>query len=543
MRIGRFEIGNHSRVSDMSVEIRDHAVIVGANDVGKTSVLRLLNLLLGASVGQLYQEMSVTDLNDASRELFVEAMLVDFTDEERRLFPNEISIDRTDRTESLRVRLTTEIAPDDEHAVAVRRFFPEAGHDRGPTRDQLVAIGWRYLPAHRSMASSYIDGPKGILQTLLAALDLGAEKRELTSLLETFNQRLNSNDRIDTLRSDVASHLSKSMPRSIESDELVVRTFSDPDVDLLRNVSMFLKRDGSEVTISEQSDGIRALMSMTLFDLAEGAANIVAIDEPELHLHPASQRTLAGLLADARNQKLLVTHSPYIVHRFEPAQVLVVTPDGYGRQLSATRLSRIEKMRANWWSPRLLEALTSRQVVVVEGTADRLVVEAAARTLGLDLDRMGVIVLDIGGADNFPDVYSLIGHQGFGVPTYGLVDHDESGKWLNSFGIRPADALNQYVWVATHDLEDEYCRALGGPTVAQHLIAAGVCREQGVLQACRAARVDDLTPEAVAAFCRGPGRKVPAASAVAHGLTQSDVKRCPPIDGLLSALLRTKSLA
>jgi putative ATP-dependent endonuclease of OLD family len=54
MRLSRFSILNHAVVGDMSVEVRDHLCIVGANDVGKSTMLRLLNLLLGATVQQLY---------------------------------------------------------------------------------------------------------------------------------------------------------------------------------------------------------------------------------------------------------------------------------------------------------------------------------------------------------------------------------------------------------------------------------------------------------------------------------------------------------
>jgi len=47
------EIINHNRIKDLNVEVRKHAVIVGANDVGKSSILRMLNLTLGASIASL----------------------------------------------------------------------------------------------------------------------------------------------------------------------------------------------------------------------------------------------------------------------------------------------------------------------------------------------------------------------------------------------------------------------------------------------------------------------------------------------------------
>ena len=105
MRLSRIEITNHSRIKDLKVDVRGHAVVVGANDVGKTSLLRLLNLLLGSSTAQLYQQASVSDLDDATAELVVETHFVEFNDPERALFPREISVDPGDQSESLRVQL------------------------------------------------------------------------------------------------------------------------------------------------------------------------------------------------------------------------------------------------------------------------------------------------------------------------------------------------------------------------------------------------------------------------------------------------------
>ena len=177
------------------------------------------------------------------------------------------------------------------------------------------------------------------------------------------------------------------MPRTIAQEDISLRTAADPQEDVLGGVSMFFERDGRHVPVAEQSDGLRQLMSMTLFDLAEGAANVVAVDEPELHLHPASQRTVAELFRSGGNQKILVTHSPYIVQPFEPSQVIAVSPDGTCHQIPAGKLTAVEKERASWWSPRLLEVLAACYAIVVEGVSDRIIVEAAARVMGIGLDR------------------------------------------------------------------------------------------------------------------------------------------------------------
>lgn len=63
MRLTNLKVTNHQRLSDLSIEIREHLVLVGANDVGKSSLLRCLDLALGASTAQLYSKISAEDFS------------------------------------------------------------------------------------------------------------------------------------------------------------------------------------------------------------------------------------------------------------------------------------------------------------------------------------------------------------------------------------------------------------------------------------------------------------------------------------------------
>lgn len=166
---------------------------------------------------------------------------------------------------------------------------------------------------------------------------------------------------------------------------------------------MFFERDGEHVPISEQSDGLRQLMSMTLFDLAEGTANVVAIDEPELHLHPSSQRTPAELFSDAQ----------------------------------------------------------------------------------------------IGG--------------------------------------KPADVVGTTVFVSDQKLEAEYCAALTGPGVGRALIAAGYCKEAAILSTAAVSAMDDVTSEAMAAYCRKD--KVAAVVAIASQLDLATATRITSVHDMITRLL------
>lgn len=44
MRLTRIKIENYSRLASTEIEVREHLVLVGPNDVGKSSLLRCLDL-------------------------------------------------------------------------------------------------------------------------------------------------------------------------------------------------------------------------------------------------------------------------------------------------------------------------------------------------------------------------------------------------------------------------------------------------------------------------------------------------------------------
>lgn len=532
MHLTRIVVSNYRRLADLDIEVRGHAVIVGANDVGKTSLLRLLHVALGAGTAQIYTALGADDLRDPALPLTVELVLQGLGPQEWTVMPHETDIGTDGSGEQLRIRLDVTVDPADPEAVTVRRWFPDSGHDRNMSREQLEAIGWRYLPATRGTGTGQLDGPNSALQALLRATDLGADKATLATLLGSVNTTLHDSTSLSDLRDKVAAHLTRAMPNKFDADDLEFLN-SSSDEAVLDGVSLYLNRGGDHVAITEQSDGLRQLMQMTLFDLAQGAANIIAIDEPELHLHPSSQRTVAELFQGARNQKILVTHSPYIVSRFDPSQVITVTHDGRCQQIAASRLSQVAKAQAHWWSPRLLEALTARKVIIVEGLADRHLVEAVARNLNIGLDRLGIVVLEIDGAHKFPTVYKLLGPQGFNVPVFGLVDEKEKAIWQNAIGGKPANVFGKTLFVCDPDLEAEYCTTLTPPIVAAALIANAGAREAGILQSCAATSIADVTPQALADFCRKD--KVTYAVAVADALSATRAAAITTVAALLTA--------
>ena len=211
----------------------------------------------------------------------------------------------------------------------------------------------------------------------------------------------------------------------------------------------------------ERSDGMRALSNMVRHAQPEAGVSILAIDEPEAHLHPSSQRSLVKMLKSSGGQMVLVTHSPTIAGSFEPDEIVVIRTDGTAAQPREHFLSKNTGTLARWWIGRQLEPLTAGTVIAVEGPSDRLIVTRVASALGIDLDRRDIVVVETNGCGDMKVVESIFGSGGFGIPLFELIDSDASDEAANRLDVEIGDLESRNVFVSIADLKDEYVRAIG----------------------------------------------------------------------------------
>ena len=84
-----------------------------------------------------------------------------------------------------------------------------------------------------------------------------------------------------------------------------------------------MKRTG--VSANLLSDGTLKLLCLIAILKNPDPPPLICIDEPELGLHPDWIKLVAELLQDAamRTQVIVATHSPHIVAKMKPEQVIV----------------------------------------------------------------------------------------------------------------------------------------------------------------------------------------------------------------------------
>lgn len=232
------------------------------------------------------------------------------------------------------------------------------------------------------------------------------------------------------------------------------------------DVSMIRLDDGWPTSISEKGHGAQRTFAVALLQAyaAYKARKIgehpyiLAIEEPEIYMHPHVARALSATLESLScdGQVLFSTHSPTFVQPLDWENLVLVTKRGASSVLTQISRSALddeqrEKIRRNV-EAKECEMFFARRVLLVEGKTERFAIPGFIKTLKndkshpirYDLDEMGVSILAVGGSGNFGPFLTLL--KSFGIPLCILVDADAIGTTVSQMrqaGLLTRDEIDE----------------------------------------------------------------------------------------------------
>jgi putative ATP-dependent endonuclease of the OLD family len=352
VKLREIKVQNFRCLADATIPIGDTTVLVGANNSGKTALLDALRIVLtgnranrGTPFDEYDYHMSkVGDSPQTSQGIVVELWFREDAPDE---WPDSLvqalnDIIQTDPAQDLDAIGLRMSSKHDEVAGAIvttQEFLasdgqPLVGRSANPANflTFLSYIRLFYLSSLRDSNNEFSSRSQ-YWGRILRDLEIGeAQSRTLSEELAKLNDALLKADpRLEQVRESLDKV--QKIIRFGAGQNASIQALSLKPWDLLSRSEVVIKAHGSEIDfpLSRHGQGVQSLAVLFLFQayvdvllkptFQPETEAILALEEPEAHLHPQATRALAANLGEIRSQKIISSHSPYFIQEIPFTQI------------------------------------------------------------------------------------------------------------------------------------------------------------------------------------------------------------------------------
>lgn len=431
IHISKIRIKGFRGIEDLEVDLSKTTVITGTNNSGKTSFLRALQLVFSNRLNVSFEDFYIKNEVRATK-IIIDTLIVpvdddntiisDFQSEWQEIFTTE-RIKIPDGESSL-VPFRTIITFDKKNNTFLRKQYSLAKwynsieneknwFDQSTINEKsyiFEEIPFFYINAQRDILED-IKSKASFLGKLLSQIDFESDDRhELETLIELLNEKTISKSPIlDKIKISL-SELDNTLDSSENNIELT--PFTKKIRDIGKNISIHLKNGQDSFPMEYQGMGTRSWSSLlTLKSFIDVALEnqdiyypIVAVEEPEAHLHPNAQKHLYSQINEIMGQKLISTHSPYIAGSAEIEEVRSFYKNS---ELNCGKIDvninpeNIRKIKRQVINTRG-EIYFSKLLVLFEGeTEEQALPILAEKYFGKQPFELGMNFIGVGGSGNY----------------------------------------------------------------------------------------------------------------------------------------------
>lgn len=477
MKVRQLTLQNFRGVRTGTVSLDQQSLLVGSNSVGKSTVCEALDLVLGPDrmlrrpvvdefdfYGARYQETQ-----GGLPEIRLQAVLTDLSPEAQRRFGPHLrrwndgsqsfvdtapgAIEQSEAGQwALPVVFLGRFDPEEDdfvggtffaHPQAVPDDLTAASTELGAglmpfKRDDKRLCGFLYLRPNRT-GSRALTFQRGSLLDTIVRLEAQAEGAPLWEkvLSDVAAVAVAAEDSgFVKIQSEVENRVGKFLALATEADPVDTRVSELTREHLREVLRLFIAtRPGSHgVPFNRLSTGSLNLLVFALLtyiaELKGEESVIFAVEEPEIALPPHAQRRLVDHVVRTMGQVIVTSHSPYVIERFTPEQIVVLDRSTAGAMSSAgiTLPDGFRPKRYTANQRQFAEAVLARAVLVVEGATEAALFPVISDVLDRDpdpslkdylhIDLAGVSVFDAGNDVSVPlfaPLFKAMGKRAYGM--------------------------------------------------------------------------------------------------------------------------------
>jgi len=456
MRLSSLRIQNFRGIKDLTLELEpDITVLIGENNSGKTSILEAIRFGLDAVKSD--KTCSFTDYD------FLRTETKDHVSQCDNIILTYLFKETKDRDwDSGVVQELDEVIVGDEYSLIklrVSAWFDEKENEckqkwsfLDDHDNEMIKNQWKLKDLQRIRPFFFLSALRNAKQgfqaqsvywsSFLKNKDIDSTtQKALENELEVISKKI-----IDAHGSfrEITGEVKRisELVTTAEADAVSIDPAPSDIYRALRHNTQvnILTPENAKIPLQQHGEGTQSLSVLLLFnaylnsqlkrDVDKLAEPIIAIEEPEAHLHPNAIRSLWKLLCGLPGQKIIATHSGDILSEVPVNKLRRMNKNGIDiicKTLSDDILTNEELRKFKHHVRRNRgELLFAKCWILVEGETDVSVISECAELLSTNLSRHGIRIVEISQAGG-PGIFIKVA-DAFGILWHLVADKDTSGE-------------------------------------------------------------------------------------------------------------------
>lgn len=462
IRIEEVRVRNFRSLKNINIKLDALTVLVGENNSGKTSFLDALMVAIGVSRHNITEEDIFLAPEEKrcpkERKVTIDILIhpIDKNGKVLDRFPEEsnwlftwhggISYDNEDN-EFVGIRTLVYWDKDKGDYVIEKGFLKdwqsnpdnlELSTTKGTvTFQQIEPIALYYMDAKRDLQDELRN--KGSFWNKLVS-DIGVEESEvkpIEEMLDDINRKIiASSEKL----AHIHTHLNNIEQTISCGKGSISITALPPNLrDLKNSMDVNFSTAGAQsFPLTRHGMGTRCLAALMVFQAYttwrqkkmgdNSLHSMLALEEPEAHLHPQAQRALFKQITGIPGQRIVSTHSPYIAGQANILEFRHFKKRGAETIIKQLNVANLETDDVNKINRRVMntrgEILFARALILFEGETEEIALPIYAKQYwGIDSQALGISFVSVGGYGGYVPFLKLA--DSFDIPWYIFSDGEK----------------------------------------------------------------------------------------------------------------------
>lgn len=429
MQLVNFSVTNYRSITKAhKINLQNITVLVGRNNEGKSNILMALNVAMETMMQHANHANVHERLYDWQRDFPVQ--LQQRKNNLDSIFRLNFRLNHDENTEFFRttgirsnedIPIELKYGQDNRAKITVPKNGSSSFNDKSEKVTAFICerIAINYIQAVRTEDMA-MDVIHRLISTELSKLYDNEEYKSAEQTIYNLQEAV-YNDIANRILAPLQEFLPQLTNVEIKSRgrRLVWRGFRN-DVDVILN-------DGTPTSILYKGDGIKSLVSLAILKESKNeiGASIIAIEEPESHLHPEAIHSLVNVIngISENHQVIITTHNPLFVQRNNISNNIIVD---HGTAKPAKNIKEIRELLGVLPEDNLINA---SHVLVVEGEDDKIalnkILSSLSPTIKDALIKNKLVIQPLAGATNLN--YELSRLRSYVCRYFVFLDADEAG--------------------------------------------------------------------------------------------------------------------